>query len=127
MTSPDPARRTLLTAIAGLMALAVLPGDWVARRWSTWSPLSPLDALLQRVRATPGAAAIAAAWQARQLAPSTPAELRERLAQDIGPAGEHLAAAVAQDFAAGRMLLVDGWPVAESEARLCALAQVEQG
>lgn len=35
--------------------------------------------------------------------------------------------AVAQDFGAGRMIPVDGWMLAETEVRLCALAALGQG
>ncbi len=37
----------------------------------------------------------------------------------------HIAAAVARDFEDGRMAEVEGWLLAETEARLCALAALE--
>lgn len=127
MTPPfDPARRTFLTAVAGLTALAVLPGDSVTRLGSIAS-LSPLDALLRRIRATRGATGIAESWIARQSGASTdPDELRAALTREIGPNGEQLSTAITNDFANGRMALHDGWPVAETEARLCALAHLAQ-
>jgi hypothetical protein len=34
----------------------------------------------------------------------------------------HIAARVREDFAAGRVVLLDGWMLSVTEARLCALA-----
>jgi hypothetical protein len=113
--SPD--RRGLLAGAAAGLAVGALatPGGAATAR-DTLALLVP----------DPGAAAgIAAAYLRR--VPDAPARLgalRDRLAglDHPGDARAWLAAARRDDFAAGEVLVLDGWVLARAEAELLALA-----
>ena len=127
MTAPERrrARRNILIAGAGAVAAAAL-GYGLRRP-------DPLDLLSRRVLALfPEAAAAAArihpspplaAWGADRatLARAIFGSSLGRLARDRPEATlDMLARAVDDDFQAGRVTLVDGWTLAQTEARLIA-------
>jgi hypothetical protein len=111
-------RGLLLTMVNAGVALSC--GGLAHDAWS--SGPAPLDALLadpaaartlgRRVLAQVPGCALAAAATARELATvagGSPARLHEELARRVGA-----------DFAGDRVLVVDGWVLARSEALLCA-------
>lgn len=51
-----------------------------------------------------------------------PGVLRRRLGLDRAAPAQDWSVAMAADFKAGRTVLVDGWVLSRTEARLCALA-----
>lgn len=112
-------RRSLLAALVGLVASA-----WLPSRRATLLSHSAIDRVLSRLRGDPAALTVADAWNRQQSPYLTSAELRAAIVSRIGTHGEHLRATISDEFATGRTIVVDGWPVAESEAQLCALASL---
>ncbi len=112
-THRAPDRRGLL--VAGAASLAGLAAGTLA---------PPPGVLASLVRDPRAAAPIAAAYL-RQVpdAAGRLGALRDRLA-GLDPAGARawLAAARRDDFAAGEVLVLDGWVLARAEAELLALA-----
>jgi len=119
--SPWPRRRFLAAAGAGIAA-AVLPAAWT-------SPAAA-GALLRDAFADPQAAArIGRAYLADRPADEALGGFLDRLARRVRDAAPldppavraWLGAEVRADFAAGRLVLVDGWLLAPSEAAAMAL------
>ena len=114
--SPD--RRGLLAGVAAGLAVGALatPGGGAAAARDALALLVP----------DPGAGAGIAAAYLRRVpdAPTRLGALRDRLAglDHPGDARAWLAAARRDDFAAGEVLVLDGWVLARAEAELLALA-----
>jgi hypothetical protein len=127
-------RRGFLGAVAlGGALWAAWAGQ--ARAWLQLAGATPAEARLLAVLARPdSAAAVGRAYLAGHPAEADRARLAAGLAeaarcQDCDPAqapAERLRAALARpiraDFAAARVVRVDGWVLSATEARLCALA-----
>lgn len=122
------ARRPILVAALGLAALA---------GWRVAVTVEPgvVAALRRAVGPDASARAVGRAYLAAHPAEADrerlvrtlvaePATARALLATRPDPAalGEALAQAIRGDFLARRMVKVDGWLLARTEARLCALA-----
>ena len=142
MTGRGMSRRTFVASVGGIAARTFGVATMV-RRWSPWRLLVAVDPLPPTVRLVtvfrqPASAAAVGEWY-RVLAPD---ESAERLAAAVlaalpggvrGLAGSDgqlraaLAARVQDEYAAGDVVELDGWIVAITEARLCALCAAAGG
>lgn len=83
---------------------------------------SELENCAAQLRSQPGMAAIGRHYLTLHPQHRDHNALRTVLRQDITAHRQSLAALIKSDFCADRTLLVDGWPLALTEARFCALA-----
>lgn len=117
---PDHRRRALLALAAALPAWGVLRSDITLR-----------DRLLALVPRPASAIPIGKAYLAAHGAEAGRLTdlIAARLGQPVDDASlrRRVHEMVAEDFADGRVAMVDGWCLAETEARLCALAASRRG
>ena len=125
-----PTRRQLIKVAARLLAAS--PAVGLAGPWGAAAPAGP--AVLQRLREQGAATAIGRPYLARFPQENALHPLLTALLQktSVGPdaldglPSDRLRRFVREqrerDFAAGDVVILDGWIVARSEARLCALA-----
>lgn len=112
--------RRMLVRLLGLTGLALAVGPVPALALARPSPAARLTRLLGDPES---AREIGRAYL--QTAPGD--GNRERLTTQLAarldrPTRDTLAASCREDFARGRTVMVNGWVLAETEARLCALA-----
>ena len=132
----------LATALGALLWPIVAPGRALALGALDRPPGSDLArALVATLRRPDSAAAVGRAYLTRVPAEALSVRLvegiREGLARDgfdpVVPAGRpaelrsRLGERVRRDFAEGRVVAVDGWVLAATEARLFALAALRRG
>jgi hypothetical protein len=128
-------RRSFLQLFLSLAALSWLQPFRVLRRVSAWNRPDPLTPRLTALFAHPGSAAIVGQAYLRTASAETDERRLVALVCEALPGGragaalsttrqlhDHVRDAQRRDFAQGRVVRVDGWILARTEARLCALA-----
>ena len=125
-------RRTLLCSFAALTMVPAAVRPVAARAWRPREApqlAAVLAGILPRLES-----AAAAGRRIRERGLVGPCELavfaQNLLAEarrDPAGAARHVEAARRRDFATGEVLAVDGWVVARTEARLCALVAASSG
>ena len=138
---PMNRRFVLATALGALLWPIVAPGRALALGVDRPSGSDLARALVATLRRPDSAAAVGRAYLARFPAEALSVRLvegiREGLARDgfdpVVPTGRpaelrsRLGKRVRRDFAEGRVVAVDGWVLAATEARLFALAALRRG
>ena len=115
-------RRALLNTaaiIAAASAIAATGGTaaLIPRRFE-------LEICLEQLRGKPGTIAIGHHYLALHPQHNNQRELSAAIQHDMAAHRQSLSALIKNDFCSDRTLLVDGWPLALTEARLCALAHL---
>lgn len=126
----SPSRRTVLLGAAGLLASSVTP--------ASAAPSARHAALTGWLSARSSAAHLGAALETAGLSSLTPDEILAQIAADLRGIGisdgesdpEIMRSAIdtliRRDFTAGELVILDGWVLSRSEARLYALVWSEE-
>ncbi|HZS84703.1 MAG TPA: hypothetical protein VFA50_17640 [Stellaceae bacterium] len=124
------------TFLRSALALLAVPGGTLFGLWATGETSDVAARITDLIGARAGARAIGAAFLARFPTEADQKQLSRRIAQLVRSSGEArlggeaissralqraVRQAITSDFETGRMIELDGWLLAQTEARICAL------